>query len=315
MKYIIVFLTFILISSSAFAQKTDSSKYLRISDRAIETIKLDGYPDFLAADGNDVWVTNIGKVQKLSANSKTPVLSVAIPAPCGAPIVAEGYLWIVSCKDRSIYKIDHLTGKVNAIIPLNISDPGGEISLAFGDGSLWILTDSAGTLSRIDPISNTIIKNIKVNKNSYCATFGYNSVWITTSEDPGFVQRIDPKTNKVVCTVPVGPNPRFLAAGENGVWTLNQKDGTISHIDPDSNKLIATIEGEVPGPGGDIAVGNNKVWVRSKKGALLLTIDPVDNKIINKYLPLCGSGAVRVANKYTWVSAHDVNSIWILDEK
>jgi outer membrane protein assembly factor BamB len=162
MKYIIVFLTFILISSSAFAQKTDSSKYLRISDRAIETIKLDGFPDFLAADGNDVWVTNIGKVQKLSANSKTPVLSVVIPDPCGAPIVAEGYLWIVSCKDRSIYKIDHLTGKVNAIIPLNISDPGGEISLAFGDGSLWILTDSAGTLSRIDPTSNTIIKNIKV---------------------------------------------------------------------------------------------------------------------------------------------------------
>jgi Uncharacterized conserved protein len=315
MKTFTTFITFILINSIALAQKADSSKYLQISKEAIGTIKLDGYPDFLAADGNDVWVTNIGKVQKLSAKSKKPVLSVDIPDPCGAPIVAEGSLWIASCKDRSVYKIDHQTGKIKAIISLNISDPGGEISLAFGAGSLWILTDSAGTLSRIDPNTNTIKTNIKVNKHSYCATFGYNSVWITTSRDPGFVQRIDPKTNTVVSTIPVGPNPRFLAAGENGVWTLNQKDGTISHIDPASNKLIATINGDVPGPGGDIAVGDNKVWVRSKKGALLLTIDPVNNKVLNKYLPLCGSGAVRVSNKYIWVSAHDVNSIWILDKK
>ena len=315
MKTISVFLSFILISSTEFAQKPDSLKYLQISNEAIATIKLDGYPDFLTPDGNDVWVTNIGKVQKLSTKSKTPILSVDIPDPCGASIVAEGSLWVASCKDRSIYRIDHRTGKITAIIPINISDLNGEISLAFGAGSLWILTDSAGTLSRIDQKTNTIKANIKVNQHSYCATYGYNSVWITTSEDPGFVQRIDPKTNSIINTIPVGPNPRFIAAGENGIWTLNQKDGTISHINPASNKLIATIDGEVPGHGGDIAVGANKVWVRAKKGTFLLTIDPINNKVLNKYLPLCGSGAVRVSNKYIWVSAHDVNTVWILGKK
>lgn len=315
MKLFIAVLSLVSLGSLVCAQNQDSSKYLQISHEAIATIKLEGYPDFLASDGNDVWVTNIGKVQKLSVKSKTPVLSVDIPDPCGAPIVAEGSLWIASCKDRSIYRIDHRTGKINAIIPLNISDPRGEISLAFGDGSLWILTDSAGILSRIDPMTNAIKANIKVNQNSYCATYRYNSVWITTSEDQGFVQRIDPKTNSIIKTIPVGSNPRFLAAGENGIWTLNQNDGTISHIDPISNKLIATINGEVPGPGGDIAVGANKVWVRAKKGTFLLTIDPNSNKVINRYLPLCGSGAVRVSNNYIWVSAHDVNSVWILDKK
>jgi virginiamycin B lyase len=297
------------------AQNRDSSKYLQISDEALATIKIEGYPDFLASDGNNVWVTNIGKVQKLSIKSKTPVLSVNIPDPCGAPIVAKGSLWIASCKDKSVYRIDNKTGRINAIIPINISDPGGEISLAFGAGSLWILTDSTGNLSRIDTKTNKIIANIKVNPHSYCATFGFNSVWITTSEDPGFVQRIDPNRNDVVATIHVGPIPRFIAAGENGVWTLNQKDGTISHIDPYSNKLIAHIDAGVAGPGGDIATGAGKVWVRSKKVTPLLTIDPVSNKVLNRYLPLCGSGAVRVSDNYVWVSAHDVNSVWILKSK
>jgi virginiamycin B lyase len=314
MKTIIIIQTFVLICLTAIPQKTDSLQYLQISNEAVATIKLDGFPDFLASDGNNVWVTNTGKVQKLSAKSKTPILNVAIPNPCGAPIVADGYLWVASCKDRSVYKIDHRTGKINAIIPLNFSDPSGEISLAYGAESLWILTDSTGTLSRIDPKSKKLIANIKVNKHSYCATYGYNSVWITTSENKGFVQRIDPKTNSVINTIQVGSNPRFLAAGENGIWTLNQNDGTISHIDPTSNKLIATIDGKVSGPGGDIAVGANKVWVRGWKDTFLLTIDPVSNTVLNRYLPLCGSGAVRISKKNIWVSAHDINSVWLLEK-
>ena len=315
MKTVSIILNLLFLGSFIFAQNPDSSKYLQISKEAISTIKLDGYPDFLTVDGNDVWVTNIGKVQKLSIKSKIPILSVDIPDPCGASVIGKGSLWLASCKDRSIYRIDHKTGKIIAIVPINISDPDGEISLAFGAGSLWILTDSSGVLTRIDPKTNTIEANIKVNPHSYCAAYGFKSVWITTSTDPGFVQRIDPKTNSIINTIPVGPIPRFLSAGENGIWTLNQKDGTISHIDPSSNKMIATIYADVPGSGGDIAVGDKKVWVRAKKSTFLLTIDPNSNEVLNRYLPLCGSGAVRVSNNHIWVSAHDVNSIWIINKR
>ena len=310
----ILIVILILISSTLIAQNPDSSNFTQISDEAITIIKLDGYPDFFATDGNDVWIMNIGKVQKLSPVSEIPILSVDIPDPCGAPIVGGGSLWVASCKDKTIFRIDHLTGEIIARIPVNIADPYGEISLAFGAGSLWILTDSTGILSRLDSKTNTIQALIKVNPHSYCATYGYNSVWITTSIDSGFVQRIDPKTNTVVNTIAVGPNPRFLAAGENGIWTLNQNDGTVGHIDPNTNKLVATINAEVPGPGGDIAVGDKKVWVRAKNGTLLLTIDPVNNKVLTKYLPVSGSGAVRVTDDHIWVSAHDINTIWILNK-
>jgi virginiamycin B lyase len=308
----IFFFIYILLSNSLFSREYDSLKPTQISAAAIATLKLEGYPDFLTADGNDVWVSNTGKMQKLSVKSKTPVLTVDIPDPCGAPVIGMGSLWVASCKNKSIYRIDSKTGKVIAIIQTNISDPDGEISLAFGAGAVWILSDSAGILTRIDANANAIKASIKVKPHSYCAVFGYHSVWITNTNGQGSVQRIDPATNSVIATIPVGPDPRFMAAGENGIWTLNQKDGTVSHIDPVANKLVSNIQGKVPGTGGDIAAGANRVWIRAKNGTFLFAIDPKTNKIVKKYAPLCGSGAVRVCNDYIWVTAHDINTIWVL---
>ena len=76
-----------------------------------------------------------------------------------------------------------------------------------------------------------------------------------------------------MASIPVGPSPRFLAAGAGAVWTLNQGDGTVSRVDPVSNRLAATIRTDVPGPGGDIAVGAGRVWVRATR-TLLSVIDP-----------------------------------------
>jgi len=69
----------------------------------------------------------------------------------------------------------------------------------------------------------------------------------------------------------------------------------------------------VPGSGGDIAVGAGKVWVRATKGIFLQSIDIRTGKVDKVFTPLNGSGAVRVSSHHIWVSAHDVNTIWVLD--
>ena len=109
----------------------------------------------------------------------------------------------------------------------------------------------------------------------------------------------------------MGPAPRFLAAGEGGVWTLNQGDGTVSRIDPASNRVVATIATEVPGGGGDIAAGAGRIWVRASK-TLLQVIDPRDNTIVERYGPTAGSGAVRANASHVWVTAHDIHTVWVL---
>jgi YVTN family beta-propeller protein len=287
-----------------------------IASRAVATLTIPGFADFLAPDGDGVWVTNRGRVEKLERDKSAPVMSASIARPCGAMDVGFDALWVANCADTAVYRIDRRTGSVAAAIPTGLADRRGELSLAIGAGSVWVLSDVSGVLSRIDPTTNQVVARIAVAPNSFAAVFGFGAVWITNtgvrgSTGPGAVQRIDPATNKVVATIPVGPTPRFLAAGEGGVWTLNQRDGTVTRIDPATNSVVATIAAGVDGGGGDIAAGAGAVWVRGGK-VLLLSIDPATNRVTERFGPPAGSGAVRVAGSYVWVTAHDIQAVWVL---
>jgi len=290
-----------------------------IDKRVLVTLQIDGYADFLAPDGDAVWVTNRGRVEKLLHDRKSPVASIPIPEPCGAMTVAFGSLWVANCTDSSLYRIDTAKVKVVGIIPTGLADPSGELSVASGAGSVWVLTDRKGVLSRIDPTSNKVVAKIDVAPFSFAAAYGFGAVWITNTGPgsgglQGSVQRIDPKTNKVTATITVGPVPRFLATGEGGVWTLNQGDGSVTHIDPNINRAVASIPVGMTGGGGDIDAGGGRIWVRGKN-KLLASVDPIKNEIVEFFGPPAGSGAVRVARDLVWVTAHDIGAVWVLRTK
>ena len=316
MRTRILILVLLTCAGTGITLAQTSPAEIPIAQQAVATLKIPGSADFLVADGESVWVTNQGRIEKLQRDQPAPVASVSVPIPCGAMEVGFGAIWVANCQDASLYRIDRETVRVTATIPTGLADRRGELSLAVGAGSVWLLTDSAGVLSRIDPITNQVTQQIQVAPNSYAAVFGFGAVWITntgsaSSSGPGSVQRIDPVRNEVVATIPVGPTPRFLAAGEGGVWTLNQGDGSVSRIDPVSNHVAATIPAGVVGPGGDIATGGGRVWVRGKK-VLLVTINPQSNVVAERYGPPAGSGAVRVAGNLVWLTAHDIQTVWVL---
>jgi virginiamycin B lyase len=292
------------------------SRSTPIEKHAAATLKIPGYVDFLAAEGRAVWATNEGRVEKLQLDKAAPVATVAVPAPCGAMVVAFESLWVASCKDSSVYRIDLKSQKITARVPTGLADPDGELSLAAGAGSIWVLSNASGVLSRVDAATNTVIARVVVRPNSYAAAFGYDAVWITNTgfageHAAGSVQRIDPQTNEVTATIAVGPVPRFLAVGEGGVWTLNQGDGSVTRINPVTNRTVATIQAGMMGEGGDIATGAGAVWVRGSK-VLLAAIDPATNELRTIYGPPAGSGAVRVAGDLVWVTAHDAKTVWVL---
>ncbi len=197
-----------------------------------------------------------------------------------------------------------------ATIATGVADPSGELSIAAGAGSIWLLTDSAGTLSRIDPAGNAVVARIPVRSKSYAAAFGFGSVWITNTA-AGSIQRIDPIGQRVTATIPVGPTPQFLAVGAGAVWTLNQGDGTVTRVDPVTNRVAAIIPVGVAGTGGNIAAGAGRVWVRATR-RLLSAIDPANDRVVARYGPPAGSGAVRASDRLVWVTAHDIHKVWII---
>src|SRR4030095_13979049 len=104
-------------------------KKINVSDSAVAAISLPGFPDFLIADEAAVWVTNVDHLSKLVLSSDTPVANVDMPVPCGAGAAAFGSLWVASCADQSLYRIDKNAAMVTSIIHTGLADPFGELSI------------------------------------------------------------------------------------------------------------------------------------------------------------------------------------------
>src|SRR5262245_29392873 len=109
--------------------------------------------------------------------------------------------------------------------------------LEIGFGSLWVSNPGLGLVQRIDPKTNKIVAEVKVNRPVAAMTTGYGSVWVASRGDKSIV-RIDPKTDKAIASVPVtvADSEGSIAAGEGGVWVLTDKKGVLSRIDPQTEK-------------------------------------------------------------------------------
>jgi virginiamycin B lyase len=117
--------------------------------------------------------------------------------------------------------------------------------------------------------------------------------------------RVDPSDGSTQAIVGTGSGSRFMAVGDDAVWVLNQKDGTVSRIDPESSSVVATVQvsdGRIRG--GDIAAGDNTVWIRT--GTELATaVDPETNDVVRVLGPPGGSGSIAVTDGAVWLTAHD----------
>ena len=124
---------------------------------------------------------------------------------------------------------------------------------------------------------------------------------------------MNPRTNAVEATIAVGQKPRFLTVGGGSVWTLNQGDGSVSRIDPKTNKVVATIEAGIPGEGGEIAAGEGSVWA-TIFGIPITRIDPSTNKVVQQFVGP-GGDAIRVGRGFIWLSNLQQGNVWRLDPK
>lgn len=278
---------------------------------------LPGVPDWLAIDDH-VWVSNGPKhtVHRLDPKTNTVVAAITVGHhPCSGLAAGFGSLWVPNCGDKggepkTVSRVNLKDGKIEATLPLAVPDSEGGI--ATGAGSLWLMTDKAGTLARIDPATNKVVAEIYVTPGSYTVAFGEDAVWVTSTEK-NVLARINARTNVVEQTITVGPKPRFLAVGEGSVWTINQGDGSISRVDVKTNKVVATIEAGIPGSGGEIAVGDGSVWVTSFEFPIT-RIDTSTNKVVQQFYG-DGGDAIRFGHGSVWLSNLRAANVWRLDPK
>lgn len=276
----------------------------------LATFAVGGDPDWMAVTDGAVWVTIDARNSVVRLNAKTNRWdgSVAVAKPCSGLATAFGSLWVPSCGDHVLVRVDLKTRRVVARIPVGPADSEGGI--ATGAGSVWMVTSPTGRLARIDPATNSVAARIRVPSRSYAVAFASDSVWITSTGND-LLARVSPASNKLISTTKVGRAPRFLTVGAGSVWTLNQGDGTISRVDAHSGRLLATIEAGMAGHGGEIAYGEDAVWA-TLSGFPITKIDPASNRVAGQWAGK-GGDSIRAGLGSVWLTNYDAGLVWRLD--
>jgi len=270
------------------------------------TFKIGTDADWVQITDDAVWVASSepASVHRIDPKTNKEVAVVSVPGdPCSGLTFGFGSLWVPLCgKPNSMVRVDAATNQIVATLPVGPAGPEGGI--AASRDSVWIVTDNAGTLIRIDPVSNKVRQRVSIAPGSYNPVFdgstsGDGTIWISGGI-ANIVTVVNASSGAVLAAVPVGPQPRFLAVGGGSVWTLNQGDGSVTRIDAQSRKVIATIAVGIPGHGGDIGWGAGFVWT-TVFGVPLTAIDGKTNKIFRQWVG-DGGDALRFGHEAVWLT-------------
>jgi virginiamycin B lyase len=270
-----------------------------------------GSPDWQVITDDSVWVTNGPRntVHRLDVKTNRIAANIIVgKKPCSGLATGFGSIWVPNCGDQTISRVSIASNEIAAAIPVGPSESEGGI--AASPDAVWLVTDKAGKLSRIDPKNNSVVAGIAIPANSAAVLYAEGAVWVTTPEK-NMLTRVDARTNKVTDSIEVGPEPRFLTYGAGSIWTLNQGDGTVSRVDAKQAKLTATVEVGVPGGGGEIAFGMGHVWATVFQ-IPISEIDPDSNKVVRQWFGP-GGDSIRVAHGSIWLSNLREHTIWRID--
>jgi virginiamycin B lyase len=265
-----------------------------------------GSPDWSVVTKDAVWVSSarLNHVVQLLPATNTVGLTADVKRPCSG--LADGFdsIWVPSCGDHVLLRIDPATAKPVATISVVPANSEGGITV--GEGSVWIVSKPS-TLVRIDPATNKVAASIELPSGSENPLFADGFIWVSSFEHDSLI-KVDPRANKIVATIPVGPKPRFLTSGAGSIWTLNQGDGTITRVDEKSAKVVASIPCGLQGEGGEITFGAGSIWA-ALFDFPLTQVDPKTNAVVKQWAGKGGDG-VRFGHGSVWLSNLMQQNVW-----
>ena len=83
---------------------------------------------------------------------------------------------------------------------------------------------------------------------------------------------IDPESNRLVATIPTGVRPGDIAAAAGHIWVANQADDTVTQIDPRRRSVVSTTSPGVSVAG--LTADQRGVWIGDERRLRLVRLDP-----------------------------------------
>ena len=137
---------------------------------------------------------------------------------------------------------------------------------------------------------------------------GEGSVW-ASDYNGSVVRRFDAATGKQLAEIrlPGGSAPEGIVDAGGAIWVATHHGGTLVRINPNTNKIAATVVLAFPGAGGPqgVAAGLGSIWVGTGRG-VVFRVDPSTNKIaaiIPSPTGMDPCGGIAVGATAVWVTS------------
>jgi DNA-binding SARP family transcriptional activator/ABC-type branched-subunit amino acid transport system substrate-binding protein/streptogramin lyase len=171
-----------------------------------------GFEQQLMAVSRDaVWVVNTdGTVTRIDPEANRVVAKVSNVRAQGIA-AGEGQVWVID--DEGVAQIDPRRNRISKRIEVAAESL---TALAIGSGALWVADPAGGSVWRIAPEPDPVLRTIPLDSGVGWVAFGEGAVW-ATNEIADKVYRIDPGTYRARVVAHV-PAPAGVAVGEDAVW-------------------------------------------------------------------------------------------------
>jgi streptogramin lyase len=194
------------------------------------TVHLGGAHD-IAVGVHTAWVAAAGTgIARIAPATNQELAPVSLPdnplirSTFGLPsdlAVGEGAVW-ATFNSGGLIRIDR-RGRVTLL------EPGGALDkVAAGEGAVWLADQLQGTLSRLEPGSETAEPTADLAGNLDILAAGEGYVWALDS-GAGTLTPVDPESGPKT-PIRIGEDPTDLAVGFGAAW-VSDGNGTLTRID------------------------------------------------------------------------------------
>jgi hypothetical protein len=244
------------------------------------------------------------------ADPNAPAGRIAATIPLGGEpksiTTGEGSIWIARA-DGTIVQIDPDRNEVVGVpIPFGKPHPDSNLTLRAGEGSLWALDGSAGTLTRIDPQGRRVSGRVQLDANLEGATVADGVVWVTRSSPEGVqpptyeLLRIDASTmRRIGKPTPVESYPLDVDVVDGTAWVTNAGQGTVTRVGPDG--ATTTIRVGVQPISSVMHEGT--LWVPDFWGDTVTPVQATDMRLSGDVVRMPHPSALAATGDAVWAKA------------
>jgi class 3 adenylate cyclase len=208
---------------------------------------------------------------------------------------------------NTVARIDPTSGRVVGGAAVGTTP----ISIAFGDGTVWVANFDDRTLQPIDArtgVARAAFGGLSGNPSAVAVGGGY--VWVTIFQ--GGALRIDPTQHNAVTPIDVGTGADGVAFGDGYAWITNSQDDTLTRVDPSTLELRAFQLDTGSQPEG-VAVGAGSVWVAESLKGVVARVNETSGAI--QPIPLLAGNPTQVAfgQGFVWATDMSDDSVFRID--